>query len=106
MSGSLVLRSGVGTQMLIVSSSRTMAKSVVASSRPFDRSAWTSAVATSGIGSAVVDRLHLAWIEVDPRRVEARLAQFDGQRQADVAEADDAGTRTTRANLFPKCFRY
>ena len=34
MSGSLVLRKGVGTQMLMVSSSRTAAKSVVALSFP------------------------------------------------------------------------
>ena len=39
MSGSLVLRSGVGTQMLMVSSSATTAKSVVASSVP----AWRGA---------------------------------------------------------------
>ena len=45
MSGSLVLRSGVGTQMLMVSSSRTAEKSVVARSLPaFDqrRRAWRS----------------------------------------------------------------
>ncbi len=34
MSGSLVLRSGVGTQMLMVSSSSTAEKSVVARSLP------------------------------------------------------------------------
>ena len=34
MSGSFVFRSGVGTQMLIVSSSATTPKSVVARSRP------------------------------------------------------------------------
>ena len=49
MSGSFVLRSGVGTQMLMVSSSLTMAKSVVASSLPALVSAMTSAVATSGM---------------------------------------------------------
>ncbi len=49
MSGSLVLRSGVGTQMLMVSSSLTTAKSVVASSRPACFSAVTSAVETSGM---------------------------------------------------------
>jgi hypothetical protein len=49
MSGSFVLRSGVGTQMLIVSSSATIEKSVVASSLPSRVSAWTSVVGTSGM---------------------------------------------------------
>ena len=49
MSGSFVLRSGVGTQMLIVSSSVTTAKSVVASSLPASVSVLTSAVVTSGM---------------------------------------------------------
>ena len=49
MSGSFVLRNGVGTQMLIVSSSFTIEKSVVASSLPAFRKATTSAVATSGM---------------------------------------------------------
>jgi hypothetical protein len=49
MSGSFVFRSGVGTQMLMVSSSLTMEKSLVASSLPAARRAWTSAVWTSGI---------------------------------------------------------
>ena len=50
MSGSFVLRSGVGTQMLIVSRSLTTAKSVVASSLPaLVEERLTSAVATSGM---------------------------------------------------------
>ncbi len=49
MSGSFVLRSGVGTQMLIVSSSRTIEKSVVASSLFAWRRLRTSALETSGM---------------------------------------------------------
>jgi hypothetical protein len=49
MSGSFVLRSGVGTQMLTVSSSLTTAKSVVARSVPAFFSARTAAVETSGM---------------------------------------------------------
>jgi hypothetical protein len=49
--GVLVLRSGVGTQMLIVSmgSLTTGERSVVASSSPLAWSACTSAVVTSGM---------------------------------------------------------
>jgi hypothetical protein len=49
MSGSFVLRSGVGTQMLIVSSAATTEKSVVASRRPASRNACRVAVGTSGM---------------------------------------------------------
>src|SRR5579862_1096510 len=49
MSGSLVLRSGVGTQMLIVSRSATTSNLVVADRRPALTSAATSAEGTSGM---------------------------------------------------------
>ena len=49
MSGSFVLRSGVGTQMLTVSSSFSTAKSVVADNRSGARSAATSSLDTSGM---------------------------------------------------------
>ena len=49
MSGSFVLFNGVGTQMLIVSSSRTTAKSVVACRRPVLLRHATSSVETSGM---------------------------------------------------------
>ena len=49
MSGSFVLRSGVGTQMLMVSRSFTTAKSVVASSVPQSLRVLTSADGTSGM---------------------------------------------------------
>ena len=58
MSGSLVLRSGVGTQMLMVSSSVTAAKSVVARSLPD----FTSGVKhrrgnVLNVGLAAIDRV-------------------------------------------------
>ena len=49
MSGSFVLRSGVGTQMFTVSAFARTEKSVVAERRPAARSAWMSAVATSAM---------------------------------------------------------
>ena len=49
MSGSFVLRSGVGTQMFIVSRSRITEKSVVASKPPACAQRATSAVGTSGM---------------------------------------------------------
>jgi hypothetical protein len=47
MSGSLVLRSGVGTQMLMVSSSSTAEKSVVARSLPDSTSGLSVALGIS-----------------------------------------------------------
>ena len=49
MSGSLVLRSGVGTQMLMVSSSRTAEKSVVARNLPDSTSGASTALGISPI---------------------------------------------------------
>ena len=103
MSGSFVLRSGVGTQMLMVSSSFTTAKSVVASSLPLSRSALTSAVETSGMyerpSSIACD---LADVEVDAGRVEPRLGELDGERQSDVAQANDSGSGPAGLDFLEK----
>ena len=100
MSGSFVLRSGVGTQMLIVSSSATHEKSVVARSWPSATSRATSSVATSGMYErALADRLDLAPVEVDAGRVEAGAGKLHRERQADVAEPDDADARGARRQL-------
>ena len=49
MSGSFVLRSGVGTQMLTVSSSRMTEKSVVAVNLPASMSSRSDSVGTSSM---------------------------------------------------------
>ena len=48
-SGSRVFRSGVGTQMLMVSTSASAEKSVVAARTPASTAAFTSAAATSAM---------------------------------------------------------
>ena len=92
MSGSLVLRSGVGTQMLIVSSS--------ADDREVGRRVEPAGGAellarrlrhVGDVRAPGDDRVDLARVEVDAGRVEPVAGEFDGQRQPDVAEADDAG---------------
>ena len=91
MSGSLVLRSGVGTQMLMVSRSRTTEKSVVARKRWCLPSLATSAEGTSctydspRLRPSTLDCLH-----VDAGDVESGLGELDRQRQADIAQPDDA----------------
>ena len=93
MSGSFVFRRGVGTQMLMVSSSFTTAKSVVASSLPLSRRVLTSAVETSGMyerpSSIACD---FADVEVDAGRVEPGLGELDGQWQSDIAQSNHAGS--------------
>ena len=91
MSGSFVLRSGVGTQMLMVSSSLTTEKSVVASSLPLPVSALhVGGRDVRNVGASFRDGLDLPDVEVDAGRVEPGLGELDGERQTDVAEPDDA----------------
>ena len=92
MSGSLVLRSGVGTQMLIVSSSATTPKSVVARSVPAgDAGARRPRSGRPGCTTcpALIASIFRASRSM-PVVVEAGAREFDRERQADVAEADDA----------------
>jgi hypothetical protein len=63
MSGSFVFLSGVGTQMLIVSTSASAAKSAVARSMPFATSCATRSVGTSSMYDA-------------PRLIESTFASF------------------------------
>ena len=92
MSGSLVLRSGVGTQMLTVSSVATTEKSVVALELALLRPASaTSCVGTSGMyDSPRVMASTFRWSRSMPTAVRPPSAELDGQRQSDVAEADDS----------------
>ena len=53
---------------------------------------------------AVIDRVDLPDVQVDPGRVEARLGELHRQRQSDVAEPDDAGAGGAGPNLFAKGF--
>ena len=88
MSGSLVLRSGVGTQMLMVSSPRRR------------RNRWWRAVSrlrpagpastlgiSSDVGIAGVDAADLFLADIDAGDREAGLGEFHRQRKPDVAQA-------------------
>ena len=103
MSGSFVLRSGVGTQMLIVSSSPTTEKSVVAESVPASCSAATSdGRHVRDVGATRVDGVDLALIEVDADGREAGAGELDGERQSDISETDHAGARLSVLDLGEK----
>ena len=87
--------------MLMVSSSATIAKSVVASSLP-------ACVQRRDVGGrhvgdvrpALVDRLDLPRVEIDAGCVKPAAAELDGERQPDVAEADDAGAARYGTRIF------
>ena len=101
MSGSLVLRRGVGTQMLMVSRSRTAPKSVVARSLPACTSVGQyRAGDIAHIGFARIDARGLARVEVDAGDGEAGLGELHGQRQSHISEPDDAHARAVRRDLF------
>ena len=103
-SGSLVLRSGVGTQMLTVSSLAITAVSVVARA---DRAVGTRRhppIGTSRMyDSPLLMAADLSRVEVDADRVEAGAGEFDRERQADVAEADDANAGGAGGQLLEEC---
>jgi hypothetical protein len=52
------------------------------------------------VGLSAVHRVDLPCIEVDADRLEAGAAQLDGQRQADIAETDDAGAGAARGDAI------
>ena len=91
MSGSLVLRSGVGTQMLMVSSSRTTEKSVVA--RNFfcaDKLRDLSRGDVLHMRLAAIQAVDLGLQHVNPGHGKAGVGELHRQRQADVAQPDNA----------------
>ena len=91
MSGSPVLRSGVGTQIETPSQPERRLKSVVAVMSPCSTSAAEPAVGdVLDVGGARVDAVGDALVHVDSYDLEAGLGEDDGEREADVAEADDA----------------
>ena len=92
MSGSLVLRSGVGTQMLMVSSSATAAKSVVARILPASHQRLQNLGGNVlNVRLAAIDRIHLGRQHVDAGDVESGVRQFHRQRQPYVAQSHHAG---------------
>src|SRR3954471_13904999 len=51
---------------------------------------------------ARIDLVDLALIEVDARRAQAVAGEFNRERQADIAEADDAGAGGAVLDSFKK----
>ena len=106
MSGSLVLRSGVGTQMLMVSSSSTAEKSVVARSLPdFTSGPRVDAGNVADVRIARVDAAGLLFAEIDAGDRESGFGEFHRQRQADIAQSDDADAGGAGADLFLRARR-
>ena len=85
--------------MLIVSASRSAAKSVVARKRPAVTADRMSFSGTSGMRFAPRHGVDLRAIDVDADRVEARAREFDDEREADVPETDDGRRRGSRFEL-------
>ena len=101
MSGSLVLRSGVGTQILTVSRSRTTPKSVVARSLPVLTSVCQRGARNiAHVGFARVDALDLAASQIDAGNRETCLGELDGQGQAHVAQPHDPHAGAAGSDFF------
>jgi hypothetical protein len=101
MSGSRVLRSGVGTQMLIASRSESTSKSVVASSSPSARScATTSGRHIVDITAPGVDRSHPFSAGIETRHAQPGGAKHSSQRQTDIPDANDADMRRAIRNAL------
>ena len=88
----MVFRSGVGTQMLMVSSSRDdgkVGRRLQTAGRQKRRHVRRWHV--RNVGRARVDGGDLALVEVDADDVKPAARELDGERQAHIPEADDAG---------------
>ena len=95
------MRSGVGTQMLMVSSSQNGRK--IRGGPQFARfhqRRQRGARNIADIGIARVDPPRLFLADIDAGDREAGLGELHRQRQSDVSQADDADARAPRANLF------
>ena len=100
MSGSLVLRSGVGTQMLIVSSSSTAEKSVVARSFPDSTSGASVELGISPIYDSPAFTMAVFCVaDIDAGYREPGLGELHRQRQAHISQADDSHARPARSDL-------
>ena len=83
--------SGVGTAMLMVSSSATTEKSVVAREfARFHQRAQCIRGNVLDVGFAALELRDFRFLDVDAGDGESGLGELDRQRQADVAQADDA----------------
>ena len=101
MSGSLVLRSGVGTQMSMMSTSPSRFGSVVATNLPLLTTSARCADGTSGNVAAAGRQFGdfpLIDVVADDRK--AGAGEFHGERQADVAEANHAERGLLRLDLL------
>ncbi len=101
MSGSLVLRSGVGTAMLMVSSSQHGGK--IGGGAQLARLAPAGPVFARDIADvriARIDAAGLFFAQVDAGDVKAGLGELDSQRKADISQPYHPDARIARLNLF------
>ncbi len=101
MSGSLVLRSGVGTQMSMMSASARRFGSVVATNLPFlTTSARWSDEHVGDVAAAGHQLGDLALVDVVADHAVAGARELHRERQADVAESDDSQLRLLAFDLL------
>ncbi len=89
--------------MMTASHAASSSKSVVARSRSAATSSRTAAALdVADVGLAAVDGGGLLLVDLEADRAEAVGGELDQQREADVAEADDADARrrATRSGLL------
>ncbi len=97
MSGSRVLPSGVGTQMLMASASARVREV----GRPLERAGLYERAEPLGrdvldVAVAAVELAHPRRAHVDARHPYASLGEHDGERESHVSHADDGQPRLTR----------
>ena len=92
MSGSLVLRRGVGTQMLMVSRSVTDGEIGGRLDQAFiDQRLQHRGRDVLNIGLAAIQAVHFRLVDIDSSDGKSGVRQLHGERQADVTQSDDAG---------------
>ena len=101
MSGSFVFLSGVGTQMIMTSQSAKLAEigrrgQLAVIDAFFD----VFARYVNDVRMAGIDLGGLCLVDLKADGIKALEAKFDDQRQADIAEPDDADARAFVRNKF------
>ena len=102
MSGSLLFRSGVGTQMMMASAVAACSNDVERGepARPATSGARASRGDVDQVGLTAVQQADPLQVQIDAAHREAGLGELDREAQTDVTETDDADARGARLELF------
>ena len=97
--------SGVGTQMMMASGSSSRSKSTVASNPALAHLADRSVGDVPDVALAALEPGDLGRVDVEAQDRDPAVAEGPGQRQADIAQADDPDADGRRFDLGQKCLK-